>query len=51
MGRPLQLAKFVELMASSTFVQHLPEVTAHFQSMQHTADTVTRPIANVYLQS
>jgi hypothetical protein len=50
-SRPLHLGRFVELLATSTFVQHLPEVMGFFKSMQQTANAVTRPVANAYLQT
>jgi hypothetical protein len=50
-NRPLQLGRFVELVTTSTFLQHLPDVVAHFKDLQLTADRVTRPLSNAYLQS
>ena len=48
-NRPLLLAKFVELISTSTFMQHLPDITNWFTSMQGVADLINKPVANAYL--
>ena len=48
-SRPSHVGKFAQLIATSTFVQHLPDITSWFKSVQKTANGVTKPIANAYL--
>ena len=48
-SKPSQVGKFTELISTSTFVQHLPDITNWFKSVQKLANGINKPIANAYL--